>query len=333
VAPTRKPVPNAKLLEGCGLRLHPPPTNSYSRSKHLAAGWARNLSYGALACSDPIMRIALISDIHGNNIALEAVLADCAVLGVDHFWFIGDYAAIGPEPDAVLRRIAAFTNAVFLRGNTDRYVVTGEGPPPTLEAVRSNPALIETYAGIAASLAWTRGFVTASGWFDWLAALPLTHRYTAPNGIRILAVHAAPGTDDGEGIHAGRSNAELADLINGCNADLIFVGHTHESLVRCVGSMLVANLGSVSNPRSDDLRASYVLLDVTATAVSFVHRRVAYDYGAFAEAVRLSRHPSASFIMSYQLGEQSGRSPHADHVPLDVGRVVHVNPAVHVPAS
>ena len=280
-----------------------------------------------------MMRIALISDIHGNSVALEAVLADCAALSVAHFWFIGDYAAIGPDPDAVLRRIAALPNAHFLRGNTDRYVVTGDGPPPALGAVRSNPALIETYAGIAASTAWTRGFITATGWFDWLAALPLDHRYTAPNGARILAVHAAPGSDDGEGIHAGRSNAELGGLIHGSDADLVFVGHTHEPLVRRVGTTLVVNLGSVSNPRSDDLRASYVVLDLAAPGVSLAHRRVAYDYAAFAEAVRLSRHPAASFIMSYQRGEQPGHPPHADHVPLEPGTVVHVTPAVRVATS
>src|SRR5262245_35633750 len=229
------------------------------------------------------MRIALISDIHGNDIALEAVLLDCAAAGVTHFWFLGDYAAIGPEPAAGLRRITDLPNAVFLRGNTDRYVVTGEAPPPTLETVRSHPALIETYAGIAASFAWTRGYVTATGWFDWLATLPLEYRYIAPNGARILAVHAAPGSDDGEGIHAGRSNADIAGLVEGCEADLIFVGHTHEPFVRRVGSLLVVNLGCVSNPRSDDLRASYVLLDLDETDVSFVHRQVEYDHALFAE--------------------------------------------------
>ena len=154
------------------------------------------------------MRIALIADIHGNVVALDAVLADCRSCGVEQFWFIGDFAAIGPEPSAVLERVAALDGARFTRGNTDRYLVTRDGPPPHLSTVERDPALISTYAGIAASLAWTRGFVTATGWFDWLAQLPLEIRTGAPNGTRILAVHASPGQDDGEGVHPGRSNAE-----------------------------------------------------------------------------------------------------------------------------
>ena len=270
------------------------------------------------------MRIALISDIHGNNVALDAVLSECEALGVDQFWFLGDYVAIGPSPDAALRRITSIPHAVFVRGNTDRYVVTREGPPPSLETVRANPDLIPTYAAIAAGFSWTRGFVVATGWFDWLADLPLQHRYVAPNGVRVLAVHASPGADDGEGIHPGRSNDDIARLLSGGEADLVFVGHTHEALVRQVGETLVVNVGCVSNPRGADARASYVVMEVGETEVSFTHRRVAYDYGAFARAVESSRHPSVDFIMSHQRGEQLCRSPHADHVPLQLGTTTRI---------
>jgi predicted phosphodiesterase len=266
-----------------------------------------------------IVRIALISDIHGNSIALEAVLADCAALGVDRFWFLGDHVALGPSPDAVLRRITSLPHSVFVRGNTDRYVVTGEGWPLSLEEVRANPALIPRYAEIAAGFAWTRGFLVATGWFDWLGDLPLQHHYVAPNGVRILAVHASPGDDDGEGLHPGSSDEDIASLVNGCDADLLLVGHTHEALVRQVGETLVVNLGCVSNPRGADARASYVVMDVGETNVSITHHRVSYDYEAFARSVESSRHPSVDFIMSHQRGEQPARQPHADHVPLQLG--------------
>jgi hypothetical protein len=74
------------------------------------------------------VRIGLISDIHGNVVALDAVLADCRASGVEHFWFLGDFAAIGPEPAAALERVTQLGNVQFTRGNTDRYVVSGEGP-------------------------------------------------------------------------------------------------------------------------------------------------------------------------------------------------------------
>jgi putative phosphoesterase len=275
------------------------------------------------------VRIALLSDIHGNPTALDAVLADARTLGVEEHWLLGDFVAIGPEPVAVLDRVAALERAFCARGNTDRYVVTGEGPPPDLATVRARPAPIETYARIAASFAWTRGYVTGRGWFDWLEQLPLEIRRDIA-GVRILAVHAAPGTDDGEGVHPGCANTELAALLAGTDADVVFVGHTHEPMARHVGGRLVVNVGSVSNPRAPDLRASYVVLEAASAGVVVEHRRVAYDHAAFCESVRRSRHPAAGFILKHQSGGMCARPPHPDQAPLALGTPTHVpaRPAV-----
>ena len=270
------------------------------------------------------MRIAILSDIHGNLVALDAVLADARAQGAEQFWVIGDFSAIGPDPVAVLDRLTSLAGLLVTRGNTDRYVVTGQGPPPDLAAVRANPALIPTYAGIAASIAWTRGFVTAHGWFDWLERLPLDLRLTI-SGVRVLAVHAAPGTDDGEGIHPGRSNAALQGLIGGADADLVVVAHTHEPMARTIDRTVVINLGSVSNPRAPDLRASYVIMEATPSGIELEHRRVSYDHQAFIDAVRRSRHPGAEFILSYQRGQQSGRVPHPDHTIVQHAHRTRVN--------
>lgn len=258
------------------------------------------------------MRIALISDIHGNPIALDAVLGDLEGRGVDQTWFLGDFAAIGPEPALTLERVAQVPNARCIRGNTDRYTCTGDGPPPTADDVRKDPSQVELYGNIAASFAWTRGAIIATGWFDWLARLPLEIRETI-EGTRILAVHASPGTDDGVGIHPGQSNAEVARLLEGCDADIVIVGHTHEAMVRRLDTVTLVNLGSVSNPRSGDRRASYAILDVTAAEVSVEHHRVGYDHQAFAARLAASHHPAAAFIAAHQRGEVLARPPHADH--------------------
>ncbi len=264
------------------------------------------------------MRIAIFSDIHGNRLALDAVLADARALGADTYWALGDLAAIGPEPVAVLERLAGLENATIIRGNTDRYVVTGEGPPPFLEDAQANADLVGLFARVAASFAWTRGFVTAAGWFDWLERLPLEARLTLPDGSRLLGVHASPNSDDGEGIHPGRSPSDMAQLIAGCGADIVCVGHTHQPLHCLVGNVWVINLGSVSNPTAPDLRASYVMLHASADGTRIEHRRVAYDHAAFIETVRRRRHPEAEFILSFQRGRKLGRSPHPDQsfVPI-----------------
>lgn len=270
------------------------------------------------------MRIALISDIHGNAVALDAVLADAGSQDVDAYWFLGDHVAIGPEPGAVLDRLARLDHASFIRGNTDRYVLTGEAPPPGLPAVRGDPALIPLYAAIASSFAWTRGFVTAEGKLGWLADLPLDMRFTCADGVRVLAVHASPGLDDGEGIHPAMSNHDIEQLVSGTAADLICVGHTHEAMIRRIGSKTVLNLGSVSNPKASDLRASYMVLDSSSAGTTCSCRRVAYDREAFAETVRMSHHPAANYILGFQRGEQAGRPPHRDQGAVVHGEIIHV---------
>jgi len=267
------------------------------------------------------MRIALLGDIHGNPMALDAVLNDAREHGVERYWCIGDYCAIGPEPALVVDRLAQLDGAVFVRGNTDRYVSSGDGPPPTLEAVRADPRLVPAYASIAASFAWTRGFLTAAGWLDWLDRLPLEYRFRAPSGQRILAVHAAPGTDDGVGVHPGRSNAELEALLRGTEEDIVIVGHTHEPMIRHVGRTVIVNTGSVSNPRAPDLRASYVVMESGEAGIDIEHRRVEWDHARFEEAVRAARHPAEAFILSHIRGEIPGRPAHPDHAPLARTRI------------
>jgi predicted phosphodiesterase len=273
------------------------------------------------------MRLALISDIHGNPIALEAVLSDARALGAEQFWILGDIPALGPEPTAVLERVSGLAQVQCTRGNTDRYVVTGDGPPPSLETVRENPDLIATYARIAASFAWTRGALTAGGWLEWIDRLSLEIRCTTPSGLRLLAVHASPGEDDGEGFHPGSSNAEIQALLGACDADVVIVGHTHEPMIRRVDRRVVINLGCVSNPRGPDLRASWVMLEVTTSGIEIEHRRVDYDHGAVIDATHRSRHPSADFIASLLRGALSGRPAHADDTPFVLGEKVRIDAA------
>ena len=73
------------------------------------------------------MRVAVFSDIHGNSIALDAVLADITARGgADAYWVLGDLVAIGADPVDTLERLAALPNPTFVQGNTQRYLLTGE---------------------------------------------------------------------------------------------------------------------------------------------------------------------------------------------------------------
>jgi diadenosine tetraphosphatase ApaH/serine/threonine PP2A family protein phosphatase len=189
------------------------------------------------------------------------------------------------------------------RGNTDRYVITGDRPPPSPAEVAARPDLLGQFAQVEGSFSWTRGALAAHGWLDWLAALPLELRTTLPDGTRVLGVHASPGRDDGPGISPDRPEAELAEALAGADADLVCAGHTHRPADRQVGAVRAVNLGSVSNPITDDLRASYVILHTDEAGYHVEHRRVGYDHGAVLERIARSGHPAAAYLESFQRGE------------------------------
>ena len=250
------------------------------------------------------MRIAFISDIHGNAIALDAVLADVVAQGgVDAYYFLGDFVSLGYDPVGVLQRVTQLPSTVFSRGNHDRYTVTGERPGPTIEEAQAKPVLMPLVLTMASNLAWTQGQIRASGWWDWLAALPLEVRLMLPDGTRILCVHSAPGTDDGPGIIPPMSDDELRTMLAPVEADVVIVGHTHVPLDRTVGAVRVFNLGSVSNPVMGRQAASYALLDADATHHSIQLRYVEYDRKAAIEEARRVKHPTADFLAMFLRGE------------------------------
>lgn len=252
------------------------------------------------------MRLAILSDIHGNRLALDAVLTDIHAQGqVDAYWLLGDFVALGYDPVGVLEQVTTLPNAYFIRGNTDRYTATGEHPALlSLEKLQAEPAMVSRVLEMGRNFAWTQGFVTGAGWLDWLANLPLEVKTTLPDGTRVLGVHAAPGTDDGQGIHPKLSDDELYKLVGTAGAQLIFVGHTHVALDRTVEGIRVVNLGSVSNPVTPDLRASYVLLDADENGYQVELRRVEYDRAAVIGELKRVRHPAGEFIAQFLRGEQ-----------------------------
>jgi putative phosphoesterase len=267
------------------------------------------------------VRIAVLSDIHGNPIALDAVLSDVeAHGGADEYLVLGDLVAIGHDPVAALERLTPLPNVRFVQGNTDRYITAGDRPFPSVKDAATDPKLLPRLVEVAHTFAWTQGALTSAGWFDFLARLPLEQRFELPDGTRVLAVHVAPGKNDGAGIHPKQTDEELATLLAETSADLVCVGHTHWPLDREVGGIRVVNCGSVSNPVALDLRASYALIEATERGYQIELRRVAYNCAAVIEAIELSRHPAGEFIISHYRAQRypwwAGGLDGQEHVPL-----------------
>jgi predicted phosphodiesterase len=139
--------------------------------------------------------IAVFSDVHGNALALDAVLRAADTERVEAYWCVGDLVAHGAQPSTVVSTVRGLPGLVCVRGNTDRYVLTGDlsGMIPPIDPP-TTPEGFQVLADARESFAWTRGCLVGSGDIEWLSGLPMEHRVALPDGTRVLLVHASPGT-------------------------------------------------------------------------------------------------------------------------------------------
>lgn len=239
------------------------------------------------------MRIAVISDIHGNTVALDAVLADAG--DVDAYLILGDLCAIGHDPVGVLDRLDALENTHVIRGNTDRYVVEHSLPPPP-----DDPAANDE---MVSGFGWTRDRVHQAARLGWLGLLPVEYRTTLPDGTRVLWVHASPGNDEGRGFSEKRTDDEAEALLEGADADLVLVGHTHVQVDRRYSGVHVINPGPVSNPRQGR-DAYYALIEADEDGHSIDLRAVSLDLDALLAALEASAFPGARFVAQHYAREE-----------------------------
>jgi predicted phosphodiesterase len=246
------------------------------------------------------MRIAVLSDIHGNSIALHAVLADILTLGEpDEYWVLGDLAAGGPDPVGVLEHLAALPRARFIRGNTERLLLERR-QPPTLEEVAADPHLLTRYFELSNSFGWTQGALTAAGWLDWLVSLPLEFTAILPGGQTVLCVHASPGSDDSPGFTPDTPEAECLSRLEPCKEQILCVGHTHQPVNRRLGRWHVINPGSVTKTSPAMWGASYALLSADPSGYQVEHRQVAYDQQAVTAMLEARCHPTAQWSITWR---------------------------------
>jgi predicted phosphodiesterase len=251
------------------------------------------------------MKLGIVADIHGNDVALRAVLNDADRFDVDRWWALGDLVLFGPRPAEVLELLHGLPGISMLRGNTDRYVLTGEQPAPhatVADAARSID-LVERYAAMAAGIAWTRGVLDQAGLLDVLIGLPAQLRLLLPSGATILGVHASPLADDGPGIEPGIADEQLWPLLAGSDADVVIGGHTHLAADRLVGGIRALNPGSAGLPNICGT-SSWLLLEDGGEGLTVTHRSVPFDVEAVVSDLRRRRHPNAEFVASILTGRR-----------------------------
>lgn len=250
------------------------------------------------------MRLAVVADIHGNDVALRAVLKDAVRLDVDHWWALGDLVLFGPRPAEVLELLQGLPGISMLRGNTDRYVLTGEQPAPHATAADAAAGidLVERYGAMAAGIGWTRGVLDQAGLLASLVALPMQLRLRLASGTAILGVHASPAADDGPGIDPGIADEQLRSLLAGCGADVVVGGHTHFVTDRLIDGIRALNPGSAGLPRTPGT-AGWLLLQDDGDALAVTQHSAPFDIDDVVGDLRRRRHPNAEFITSILTGQ------------------------------
>ncbi len=248
-----------------------------------------------------------MSDLHANPLALAAVLADAETQSVVRWLVLGDVVPMGPGPVAVLELLDTIDVVATVSGNGERYVLQGDRPGPSFEQVAADSSLLPRLAEVAATFAWTRGYLTAVDRLEGLRNYADSYRAALPDGTQLLAVHASMVSDEGRGITPSLTAADVAELFPDHGADVVLGGHTHYRTDEVVAGVRFVNPGSVSNHHGS-MPATYSILDVAADAHTFEHRDVSYDKAALVQAIRASGIPGGDFLVNQYFPDVLGTS-------------------------
>ncbi len=238
-------------------------------------------------------KLAVISDVHGNRTALQAVLTDIDKLGhVDHLLNLGDLAVFGPDPAGVLTLLQHYPPMLTIMGNTDRYLVEKQYP--------GEPGGTDWQSQVLASFPWTADQLGPDG-LAYLETLPARQYLQLSAEHAILAVHGSPRSDE-ENMKPDTSPAELNEMMtNTPPHNLLLCAHTHLPFDRMINGRRFVNVGSVGLPFDGDPRASYAVITLQPRGKYHIDlRRVYFDVEAVVKELESVGHPTAE-VGAYNL--------------------------------
>ena len=239
------------------------------------------------------MQIAILSDIHGNGVAFDAVLNDLGARPADQIVCLGDAVQGGPQPAEVAQRLRELACPVVM-GNADAWLLTGEetGHEQISDERRRKMGAIREWSLAQLSEA-DRAFIAA---FRPMITLPLSAN------LKLLCFHGSPASFD-DFIFPHTPEEEFQRMLGEYAADCIMTGgHVHLPYVRRIGGNFFFNPGSVGlaynhqQPESGfraDACAEYAILTVDGGRISLDFRRVPVDVNQLAHVYRASGRPFA----------------------------------------
>jgi predicted phosphodiesterase len=252
------------------------------------------------------MRLAVLSDIHGNLTALEAVLADIeAAGGADVTWCLGDLAAFGPRPAECIQRVKALAEAdegqafKVIGGNTDRYFVTGQRPKqqPAKDA-DSFKKMVNEWGNFNAGIQWGLERLSFED-YEFLSKVVGQELHKRVDGYgTVIGYHAIPGDDEAY-LTAETPEEEARDFLLDREGRLAIGGHIHKQFDRDLGNWHVVNVGSVG--MSFDTRgfAQWGLFTFEDGQVRVDLRRVPYNVDALIADFYAVGYPGTGWTARY----------------------------------
>jgi predicted phosphodiesterase len=208
------------------------------------------------------MKLAVISDIHGNIIALRAALAEVERAGADKVLVLGDLFGARHVED-ILNTLRG-CGALVIRGNGEDYQLENDG------------ALWERYDQFA-ELAAIRRALTPEH-MRWIAALPcqISLQY---GGVSLRMTHGSPKADN-ENLLSGEP-AVLRRALRLCDETVILCGHAHRPMLKRFGRRYICNVGSVGDNFDPNFTADVTFITIGGKDIAFDQRRVPYDFEAW----------------------------------------------------
>ena len=216
------------------------------------------------------MKIAILSDIHGNFPALERVLIEADTAGVEYILVLGDMVGYYYQPEKVLEALEKYP-ATFIRGNHETMMLDS----------LSNPKLsaeIHTKYGSGINVACNK---LSDAWLQKIRKLP-DKALLVLDGIKIELAHGAPWASELY-VYPDAKPAILKKCAESA-CDFIFMGHTHYPFVYCLNSSIVANVGSVGQARDKGGMASWGLVDTFNRTLVLKH--TVYDTTSLKEEAK-----------------------------------------------
>jgi putative phosphoesterase len=238
------------------------------------------------------MRVALISDLHANAVALDAVLADIARVGVDQIICLGDVATLGPRPDLVLARLAEL-GCPCIQGNHDAFLL--------------DPELIHTYTEapvVVDAVDWCRARLDARQ-LDFLRSFAATLEIELGPRSTLFLFHGSPRSHM-EDLLATTPVDDLERMLDGHHGTVMAGGHTHIQMLRQHRGMLLVNPGSVGLPFREHVsgraptlldHAEYAVVAARDGTVGVELHRVAVDRAALRDAIRATDNPMRDMLL------------------------------------